>query len=180
MDELSTQELLKFVSPYYESRDSMHNLEHIGLVIKTIDKIIQAGEYTVDYEALIYAAHFYGVIRNWEREICSWLEFRNMPPDKIEKIIRITSESSNSEIPTTLEGRILHDAHQVEGGKVYFITKCLITGTLKGQTLLETIQYIEENVLHKGDCYLPETKPIWDEANHIAEIYINELKKEIL
>lgn len=68
----------------------------------------------------------------------------------------------------------------MEGGKVYFITKCLVTGTLRGQTLLETIAYVEENVLHNGDCYLPETKPIWEDANKFAETYIKELKEEIL
>lgn len=180
MDELSIDELVKFVAPYYESRDSMHNLTHIEIVIKTIDKIIQAGQYDVDYDVLIYGAYFHGVIKNWEREIRSWLELKNISPEKIEVIIKIATESSRPEIPTSLESKILHDAHQVEGGKVYFITKCLVAGTLKGQTLLETIEYIEKNVLHSGDCYLAETKPIWNEAHQIAETYIKELKKEIL
>ncbi len=128
---------------------------------------------------MVYGAYFHGVIKNGEREICSWLENNNIPSERIEKIIRIAYKSFRPEIPTTLESKILHDAHQVEGGKVYFITKCLVTGTLRGQTLLETINYVEKNVLYNGDCYLPETKPIWKDSNKFAETYIKELRKEI-
>jgi len=176
---MNKSELLLFVKPYYENKDIMHNLNHIELVVKTIDRIIQAGNYSIDYEDLLYGAYFHGVIKNGEREIRGWLEYNKIPSDRIEKIIRIAYESFRPEIPTTLESKILHDAHQVEGGKVYLITKCLVTGTLRGQTLLETINYVEKYILHNGHCYLPETKPIWEAANKFAETYIKELKEEI-
>lgn len=68
----------------------------------------------------------------------------------------------------------------MEGGKVFFITKCLITETLRRQTLLETINFVEKNVLHNGKCYLPKTKPIWKDTTTFAETYLKELKQEIL
>jgi uncharacterized protein len=180
VNEMNKDDLIEFVKPYYENKDIMHNLRHIELVVKNVDRIIEAGKYVVDYEDLIYGAYFHGVIKKSEKEIRRWLEEKNVPLKRIEKIIKIALESFRPEIPTTIESKILHDAHQVEGGKVYFITKCLITGTLRGQTLLETIDYVENNVLYNGDCYLPETKPIWEEANSFAKEYIKELKEELL
>jgi len=38
-----------------------------------------------------------------------------------------------------MEGKILHDAHMIEGGKIYLIVKSLITGSVRGQTLEQTI-----------------------------------------
>ncbi|ADL52006.1 hypothetical protein [Clostridium cellulovorans] len=177
---MNRSDLIEFVRPYYKNKDIMHNLQHIELIIKTIDKVIKAGKYVVEYENLIYGAYFHGVISTNENEMRSWLSDKKVPLERIERIITIASESFRQEIPTTLEGKILHDSHQIEGGKVYFITKCLITGTLRGQTLLETINYVEKNVLYNGDCYLPETKPIWKEANKFAETYIKELKDGII
>ena len=45
---------------------------------------------------------------------------------------------------------MLHDAHLIKGGKAYMLTKCLITGVLRGQTLAETINYIKTYILING------------------------------
>jgi len=78
-----------------------------------------------------------------------------------------------------LEGKILHDAHIIEGGKSYLITKCLITGSVRGQSLLETIDYIETNIIDKAVCYLPETIPLLHEANLFTRKFIADLKEGI-
>ena len=70
-----------------------------------------------------------------------------------------------SEVPETLEGKILHDAHVLEGGKPYLVVKTLITGSVRGQSLLDTLKYMEGNVLDKNSCYLPETIPLCEEMN---------------
>ena len=95
-------------------------------------------------------------------------------------IVKISYESQRTEIPESIEGKILHDAHLIEGGKVYLITKCLITGSVRGQSLLETINYIEENILDKSTCYLPGTMKLFKDANLFANDFITELKKGIL
>jgi uncharacterized protein len=65
-------------------------------------------------------------------------------------------ESQVNSIPRTLAGKIVHDAHLIEGGKTFLVVKSLITGTARGQSLEETLEYIAKNILHKGICYLPE------------------------
>jgi uncharacterized protein len=60
--------LIKFAKPYYENKDIMHNLRHTELIVKNVDKIIEAGKYVVDYEDLIYGAYFHGVIKKSEKE----------------------------------------------------------------------------------------------------------------
>lgn len=76
-----------------------------------------------------------------------------------------------------MEGRILHDAHMIEGGRTYFIVKSLITGSVRGQTLEQTIDYIENNILDKGLCYLPEAQEIYDEQQAFAKDFIVSLKE---
>ncbi len=40
--------LLEFVKPYYDNKDIMHNMWHIELVKKQIDKIIKKGNYKIN------------------------------------------------------------------------------------------------------------------------------------
>lgn len=58
----------------------------------------------------------------------------------------------------SIEGKILHDAHMIESRNTFLIVKSLITGLVRGQTLEEMIEYIEKNILGKGQCYLAEAK----------------------
>ena len=172
--------LLKFVEPYYQNKDIMHNLWHIDLVIKSVNRIISQGNYLVNYDNLVAAAYFHGFIYSNERAIRVWLAEQNMPLDDIEMMIKIAWESQRPEIPFTLEGKILHDAHIIEGGKTYWIVKSLVTGSVRGQTLIETIEFIEQNVLDQNHCYLPESKPICDELNRFAKEFITALKQGLL
>lgn len=171
--------LLKFVAPFYRDKDIMHNIWHIDLVIKYVDRIISQGQYIVDYESLIAAAYFHGFIYSDELAIRTWLTEQNVSIDTIERIITITWESQRQEVPHTLEGKILHDAHVIEGGKTYLITKSLITGSVRGQSLMETITYIERNVLDRNQCYLPESVPVCAASNQFAKDFVSALKKDI-
>ena len=56
-------------------------------------------------------------------------------------------ESGKESHPQTREGAYLHDAHLIEGGRTFGIAKCLVTGALRGQTLEETLDFIESNLL---------------------------------
>ena len=86
-------------------------------------------------------------------------------------------ESQKNEEAETLEGRILHDAHMIEGGRTYLIVKSLITGSVRGQTLEQTIDYIEKNILDNGVCYLQEAQEIYDEQQAFAKDFIVRLKE---
>lgn len=111
--------LLEFVEPYYAGKDIMHNLWHIELVKKWVDRIISMGRYETDYESLLLAVYFHGFIYRDEDAIRSWLEAQGYSGERTEKILKIAWESQRSEIPETIEGKILHDAHVLEGKPIW-------------------------------------------------------------
>lgn len=176
---MDTNALLEFVRPYYADKDIMHDMWHIELVRKMADKIVAMGDYDIDYESLVLATYFHGFIYKDEDAIRQWLRGQGYAGDCIERILKISWESQRSEIPETLEGKILHDAHVLEGGKTYLVVKTLITGSVRGQSLKDTLQFMEKNVLGKNHCYLPETVPLCDEMNGYAERFYQEIMEGI-
>ncbi|MCL2559129.1 MAG: hypothetical protein FWE07_01465 [Turicibacter sp.] len=172
--------LIEFVQPYYEDKDIMHNMWHIELVEKWVSKILDMTSYEINLEHLTFATYFHGFIYSHENDVRSWLSEQGFPEEEICQIVKIAYESQRAEVPESIEGKILHDAHLLEGGKVYMVTKCLITGSIRGQTLLETIKYIESNILNKSMCYLPGSSELFKQANLFAEDFIAELKQGIL
>jgi len=169
--------LLDFVKPYYENKDIMHNLTHIDRVLKYVKKLLEVGNYKADIDILTYSAYLHGFIYNSEQNIFDWLKTQQISTVIIEKIIKVAWESQKDEIATILEGKILHDAHMIEGGKTYLIVKSLITGSVRGQTLEQSIKYIEDNVLGKGFCYLPEAQVIYIKQQEFAKGFICDLNE---
>lgn len=174
---ININNLLYFVKPYYENKDIMHNLSHIDRVLKYVKKLLKVGNYKVEIDILTYSAYFHGFIYNSEQNIFDWLKTQQVSTVIIGKIIKVAWESQKDEIATTLEGKILHDAHMIEGGKTYLIVKSLITGSVRGQTLEQTIKYIEDNVLGKGVCYLPEAQDIYIKQQEFAKCFICDLNE---
>ena len=176
---MNKEKLIEFCRPFYAEKDIMHNLWHIDLVDKWAEKILDMSCYKINRELLICAVYFHGFVYSNENEIREWLVGQDLSEDNINKVIKISRESQRPEVPETTEGKILHDAHIIEGGRVYMLAKCLITGSVRGQTLPETIDYIEKYILDKSVCYLPETIPLLNEANLFAKEFISELKKGV-
>lgn len=172
---LNEKALHEFVKPYYDDKDIMHNMWHIELVRKMVDKILSNSNYNVDKECLTLATYFHGFIYSDEKRIKRWMKEQGYDKNMIAKTIKISWESQRSEIPETIEGKILHDAHVLEGGKTYLVVKTLITGSVRGQSLSDTLNFMEKNVLNKNNCYLPETIPLCKEMNE----YTNEFFKDI-
>jgi len=172
--------LIKFATPYYAEKDIMHNMWHIELVEKLANKILETSNYNVNINHLTLATYFHGFIYSHENDIKAWLNEQGFPENEISKIIEISYESQRVETPKSIEGKILHDAHLLEGGKAYTITKCLITGSLRGQSLTETIEYIETNIIDKSKCYLPETIKMLNEANLFTKDFLRELKNGLV
>ena len=171
--------LLKFVKPYYADKDIMHNWWHIELVQKMIDKILASSNYEIDKECLKLATYFHGFIYSDEKKIRQWMHKHNYSDEMISKTIKIAWESQRSETPETIEGKILHDAHVLEGGKTYLVVKNLITGSVRGQSLVDTLKYMEKNVLNINKCYLPETIPLCEEMNRYTNDFFADLKDGI-
>lgn len=161
--------LMEFIEPYYREKDIMHNMWHIELVKKMTDKILSVSSYEVDRECLYLAMYFHGFIYKEEERITQWLCQQGYSDEVISKVIQIAWESQRNEIPKTIEGMILHDAHVLEGGKAYLIVKTLITGSVRGQSLVETIRFMENNVLDRNQYYLPETIPLCTEMNRYTK-----------
>lgn len=176
---MNEQALIEFAEPYYVNKDIMHNMWHIELVKKMVNRILSSSSYNVDEECLLLATYFHGFIYKDEEIIKQWMREQNYGEEMIAKTVQIAWESQRSEIPKTLEGKILHDAHVLEGGKTYLIVKTLITGSVRGQALLDTIKYMEGQVLDKNSCYLPETIPLCEEMNEYTNRFFEELTKGI-
>jgi len=171
--------LIEFVKPYYKEKDIMHDLSHIERVMKSVEKLKFKIKSSMDKEAITYATYFHGFIYTAEKEIMEWLRTVGMSDDRVLFIIKIAWESQKNEVPVTLEGKILHDAHMIEGGKTYLIVKSLITGSVRGQSLEKTILFIEKNIIGKGCCYLPEAQRMYDEQQKFASKFIKDLKEGI-
>ncbi|WBW97503.1 hypothetical protein [Oceanirhabdus sp. W0125-5] len=172
--------LIDFVKPYYENKDIMHNLSHIDRVLKYVEKLLKVGNHKADKDILTYSAYFHGFIYNSEQMIIDWLKTQEISTDMVKKIITVAWESQKDEEAMTLEGKILHDAHMIEGGKTYLIVKSLITGSVRGQTLEQTIKYVEDNILGKGVCYLPEAQDIYSQQQKFAKEFIYDLKDGLI
>ena len=171
--------LTAFCAPYYADKDIMHNLWHIELTRRWIEKVIALGNYFPDREALEYALYFHGFIYSDESAVRAWLAEQGVVPERIERIVQIAWESQRPEIPETLEGKILHDAHVLEGGKTYLVTKTLITGSVRGQNLKDTLNYLKSHVIDRNHCCLPETIPLLNEMNSFAKEYAKVLEDGI-
>ena len=176
---LNEQALIEFAEPYYADKDIMHNMWHIELVKKMVNRILAGSSYSVDEECLLLATYFHGFIYQAEEKIEQWMREQDYDEAVIAKTIKIAWESQRSEVPETLEGKILHDAHVLEGGKPYLVVKTLITGSVRGQSLLDTLKYMEGNVLDKNSCYLPETIPLCEEMNKYTNRFFEELTEGI-
>lgn len=177
---ININNLKSFVKQYYENKDIMHDLSHVDRVLKYVEKLTKVGNYNVDMEVLIYAIYFHGFIYSNEQDIINWLQIQGVSNNMIERIVKASWESQKDKEAKTLEGQVLHDAHMIEGGKTYLIVKSLITGSIRGQTLEETIIYIENNILGKGICYLPEAQVIYNQQQEFAKDFINDLKEGLL
>lgn len=173
------QAVMEFIKPYYIDKDIMHNLRHIELVERQINKILKLSNYEIDGEKLLLAMYFHGFIYKDEAGIRAWLCQKGYEQSEIDEIVKISWESQRGEVPETMEGKILHDAHVLEGGEVYTVVKTLITGSLRGQTLAETLEFMEQHVLGANQCYLPETIPLCEEMNRFTNEFYAKLKKGI-
>lgn len=91
--------LVEFVEPYYKEKDIMHNMWHIELVKKQMDKILSVSHYEVDYKSLLLAMYFHGFIYKEEQKIRAWLDEQNYDEEQIKKIVQIAWESQRSEVP---------------------------------------------------------------------------------
>jgi uncharacterized protein len=170
--------LLAFVEPYYAKKDAMHGLPHIRRLLYEAQSI--RGQYHVDKEVMTYAAYFHGIdVRKRLSDLMRFLASQGLSNRKAKRIILVASESHKESIPKTVEGKVLHDAHLVAGGRTFMVTNFLVTGALRGFPIEHTINYFEEEVDGRFKCYLPETRKRYSEMEKFAREFFRDLKRSL-
>jgi uncharacterized protein len=172
------KKLLDFVTPYYKDKDIMHDISHIERISHSLSKILKNIDIEVDYEILEYALSFHGIVYSHKAEIIEWLTEEGFSEEKIQKIIDAAFGSQKDRDALSLEGKLLHDAHEIEGGKTFLFVKSLITGSVRGQSLEETIGYIDKNV-GTGFCYFEYAKNISNEQKEYLKESMSDLKNDV-
>jgi uncharacterized protein len=170
-------QLKDFANPYYQHKDEMHGLAHIERILSGARDLAEGN--TTDDDLLVFGAYFHGLIGNDEAAIREFLPSLGLDDDRIALIVKIAWESGKSAQPETNEGALLHDAHLIEGGKYFHITKSLVTGTLRGQTLTETVDYVEENILGEFRCVTPKAQSTYIEIEKFARDFVTALRTSL-
>jgi uncharacterized protein len=98
---------------------------------------------------------------------------------QIARIFRVARELQKESRPKTVEGMILHDAHLIEGGRIFLAVKCLVTGLQHGDSLRQIIDYFDRRVDGRFNCCLPETARIYSETEAFARTFFHDLKKSL-
>lgn len=174
---MDTISIIRFVAPYYNKRDIMHDFSHIERISHKALCIKRTLELEGDEEILLLGCYFHGIIRRYENDVREFLQSNSVEEERIDRIIQCAIESHVQAVPHSLEGMIAHDAHLLEGGKYFLITKTLVTGTLKGQSLKETVEFLEKKVINEGVCCFPQNQEKLLAAKKISKEYIDEMKR---
>ncbi len=173
---IAVKEVEAFVQSGDANRDIMDNLAHIHRLHNLGREI--ASHYEHDPQLLELGAYFHGTIASKEAEIRQFLEGK-LQPDEIDRVIQVAWESQKNSQAGTIEGKILHDAHLLEGGKTFMITKSLVTGTARAQSLEETLHYLEHHILGKFKCYLPESQRQYAEKEAYTRLFLQDLRNHL-
>lgn len=169
-----------FSKPFYQHKDIMHDWTHIERVACSMRKLVEEEQVVIDQLVAEAALMLHGIIYSIEPEIRHFLSSIGLSQASVEMIIQVAWESQKEERPSTPEGLILHDAHLLEGGKYFEIIKSLITGSVRGQSLKETLDYIQRNLLEKGRCYTDSGRKQYEVMKAITRDIYLDLREEIV
>jgi uncharacterized protein len=128
MKVMNLEKLIHFVGPFYANKDMMHDLGHIERMLKSARHLMKHYPEVTDVELITYGCYFHGFIYLSEDKIREYLREQDLVEERIDRIVTVSWESQKHEVPETLEGKIIHDAHLIEGGKTsdskVFINRC--------------------------------------------------------
>ncbi len=175
IDKQQMKKIKDFAGPLYAKKDIMHNLSHIERIVKRALGI--AKMHDCNKNILEIGGLFHGIIYSHKNKIQSFLRSIKLSNSAIQGTMQAANESQTNANPKTMEGKILHDAHLIEGDKDYLVSKSLITGILREQSLKETVSYLEKNIL-KYKCILPENKKEYAIRIQAAKRFIKNIKAD--
>ncbi len=175
---ISIENMEQLLSDDYADKDTMHGLAHIHRLLQLARTLGRS--HVHDPEILMLAAYCHGLVYQKEEQLRSYLSQHGITQNMIDQVINAAWESQTDGEPKTIEGILLHDAHLLEGGKTFIITKSLVTGSLRGQTIAQTIAFIEEKVLGQFRCALPEAQALYEQKEAYARDFLADLKANLL
>ncbi len=134
--------VVSFARPLYELRDSLHGWDHVERILYWATQIWEKYLDTVDRRLVYLGAVLHGPVNDHRADVESWLSAFGYPRSIYERILTVTDESQTKNRPLSIEGKILHDAHTIEGGSYFRVLKPLLTGTYMRQPLDDTLEFI--------------------------------------
>jgi uncharacterized protein len=169
--------IMEYVAPLYSVKDIMHDFSHITRIKKKAIEYSKGIE--CDIHALELAVLLHGIVYTHENEIRDRLSEVGTADDEIESIIHISWDSQKDSSPDSKEGMLIHDAHLLEGDENFIITKSLITGSLRGQTLEQTIDYYFKNIHSQFCCCFSQNQVEYEKREQLALEYFEKLRVAI-
>ena len=133
-------DLIEIFTTYYMEKDFLHDINHIQRIKKKIDEISKPSSFNED---ILNLACFFHGLSSLSDHLKSELIRYGYNEEVIVKSFE-TSYLAKKNSPESNESKILHDAHLLEGGDTFFTIKCLISGTLMGQNLNETLNQMNQ------------------------------------
>ena len=150
-----------FVSPFYAPKDEMHGVAHVRRIYKEARALAQSYP-DADLCVIMGGAYLHGIVFEAADQARAFFRDQGLAHATVEAMIMAARESLKEREggdATTLEGKILHDAHLLEGGKTFWLVKSLVVGALRRMSLDETVRYMEtHHVPGRFPCYLPEAQ----------------------
>ncbi len=170
------EDLREYLSPIYEEKDTMHDLSHIDRMTKRALELTDGT--SADSSLIQCAALLHGVVYSHESQIIEFLRSEGVPDTAVDGALSVAWESQKESPPATVEGKILHDAHLLEGDENFLVTKALVTGSVRGQSLRASAEYLERQ-LGTLRCVDSENQKEYERREMIAREYIAKLLKEL-
>jgi HD superfamily phosphodiesterase len=169
--------LREFVKPYCADKGDLENLSHVQRLLSSARDLAE-GEKAND-DLLVFGAHLHDMIFHLEERIRDFLFSLGLDRTLVIEIMKVAWESGKEAKPETQEGNLLRDAHLIEGGKEYQMAKWLSSGAGAGQTLLQSLEFLEARVIGRYKCSVPKAQRIYEEIEAYRRQFVDVVRKAL-
>lgn len=175
MDSNLFDSLREFVKPYYAEKGELENLAHVQRMLASARELGE-GE-NINDDLLVFGAYLHGVIFNAEEKIRNSLFSLGLERTQVIEIMRVAWESGKEASPETREGALLRDAHLIEGGREYQMAKWLTRGGEVGQSLPQSLDFLDSKMIGRYKCSTPKAQKIYEEIETYRRQFVDTVRK---